>query len=546
MKLIKQSLSFLYPTTAQDWHPTRNGDKFPFDFSYGSKFGVWWRCKRGHYWKNTIGHRSSGGQVCPFCKNIKACYDNNLSALYPKAAVSFHPTRNNAATPLDFLAGSSNKYWWKCEKGHRWFTTPSKRTSGQDCPFCKNRKVGFDNCLAFMNPSLALEWHSSDNQSKTPLDVPPNASNNIVWTCEKKHKWPATVNNRAKEKGCPYCTNQKVGKDNNLAIVNPKLALQFHPTENGDRMPFEIVLGCTDKIMWKCEKNHVWPATGYDRKSGSNCPKCNSNTSFGEQCIYFYIKQSFPNAKMWDKETGIEIDVLIPSTIPLAIFFDGEYPHRHRFEKDTVKSAKLVEEGFRVIRVRELPLNPIEMEGVYNVMIKEGHYDEMLAQLTALLEMFYPIKIDWDMNVDTYSIQILELYKDIFKERSVGSISYLKIEWHRTRNGSLSPFAFSLGSDVRVWWKCPKGHYYDMVIGERTRGRTCPFCTKKRVGTDNCLAALNPTLAIRWHTNKNSFYTPLDFTAKSGKQAWWMCHEGHEWERTIKNGSRSPNCPKHQ
>lgn len=40
-------------------------------------------------------------------------------------------------------------------------------------------------------------------------------------------------------------------------------------------------------------------------------------------------------------------------------------------------------------------------------------------------------------------------------------------EWHPSRNGDLTPFFFSQGSEKKVWWKCDKGvdHEWKSSIG---------------------------------------------------------------------------------
>ena len=37
-----------YPHLVKEWHPTKNGELTPNDFTYGSNKKVWWRCPIGH------------------------------------------------------------------------------------------------------------------------------------------------------------------------------------------------------------------------------------------------------------------------------------------------------------------------------------------------------------------------------------------------------------------------------------------------------------------------------------------------------------------
>ena len=46
-----------YPHLVKEWHPTRNGELTPDDFTHGSRKKVWWLCPKGHSYKATIGMR---------------------------------------------------------------------------------------------------------------------------------------------------------------------------------------------------------------------------------------------------------------------------------------------------------------------------------------------------------------------------------------------------------------------------------------------------------------------------------------------------------
>ena len=47
-----------------------------------------------------------------------------------EVAAQWHPIRNQDLTPSQVTAGTSKKYWWKCDKGpdHEWPASPLKRT----------------------------------------------------------------------------------------------------------------------------------------------------------------------------------------------------------------------------------------------------------------------------------------------------------------------------------------------------------------------------------------------------------------------------------
>lgn len=52
-------------------------------------------------------------------------------------------------------------------------------------------------------------------------------------------------------------------------------------------------------------------------------------------------------------------------------------------------------------------------------------------------------------------------------------------QWHTRKNGSLSPSDVTPRSNRKVWWICEKGHDWEAVVGSRTVGRGCPFCSNR-------------------------------------------------------------------
>ena len=97
------------------------------------------------------------------------------------------------------------------------------------------------------------------------------------------------------------------------------------------------------------------------------------------------------------------------------------------------------------------------------------------------------------------------------------------------KNRNLNPEDITSGSSKEVWWLCPKGHSYLMVVNLRTkRGYGCPYCSGHRALKGiNDLATTNPDLAQEWNYDKNIDLTPCDVTAGSRKKVWWRCEKGH-------------------
>ena len=72
----------------------------------------------------------------------------------------------------------------------------------------------------------------------------------------------------------------------------------------------------------------------------------------------------------------------------------------------------------------------------------------------------------------------------------------LVIEWDYDRNDSLKPTDVTAGSHKKVWWKCSKGHEWEMSVKDRAGRQGCPYCSNKRVLSGfNDLATIYPSLA---------------------------------------------------
>jgi len=169
---------------------------------------------------------------------------------------------------------SNRKVWWVCTKGHEWQANIKDRSNGNGCPYCSGKKVCRDNSLKTLNPVVASEWDYRKNGDLTPGNVTVSSKKKVWWKCKKGHEWLTTVAKRTEGKGCPYCKNKKVCKDNCLATVNPSLAKQWHPSRNGKLTPKDVTAGSGKKVWWMCKKGHVWQNTVTNRNHGTGCPKC--------------------------------------------------------------------------------------------------------------------------------------------------------------------------------------------------------------------------------------------------------------------------------
>jgi hypothetical protein len=269
-----KTLAFKHPDIANEWHPEKNQAFLTPQTVYAmSSKKVWWRCAIGHEWRTAVGNRALGSG-CPFCKGKLFTPERCLAIGFPHLSKEWNEKRNGDLTVFDVTSGSSNYVWWICNKGHEWRSRISVRAMGSGCPSCFRTKVKPNNSLSERFPDIAKYWHPTKNGELTPEMVNARGKRRVWWICDFGHAWEAVVGGRTVGWGCPYCAGRKVGKDNNLAVLVPSLAAQWHPSKNKAFKPDSVRPGSRKKAWWVCESGHEWKATIMNRSKGSGCPVC--------------------------------------------------------------------------------------------------------------------------------------------------------------------------------------------------------------------------------------------------------------------------------
>jgi len=144
-----------------------------------------------------------------------------------------------------------------------------------------------ENSLAYNKPNLVLEWHPIKNGKLTPWDVTTVSGKRVWWLCSKGHEWNTRISTRSSlNSGCPYCTHRVVCEENCLAVVNPKLASEWHSIKNGKLTSHDVNSSASKKVWWICCKKHEWEATINGRASGKlGCPYCAGKKVCVDNCL---------------------------------------------------------------------------------------------------------------------------------------------------------------------------------------------------------------------------------------------------------------------
>lgn len=412
--------------------------------------------------------------------------ENSIAIKKPELLAEWHPTKNGQLKPEYIQFGSNKRLWWKCLKcGCEWQATASNRTRGKGCPVCGgNLVVPGINDIATTHPNILIAWDSEKNKEISPKKYSAGSGKQIWWKCPVcGYGWKAAISNRTRGRGCPRCIGKILSEEKSLAVTNPKLEQEWHPTKNGTLRPQDVFAHSDKKAWWQCKNGHEWRTSVSRRTAGNECPFCGNK-------------------------------IILPGFNDLATT-NPELLAAWDYEKNEIK--------------------PTEVFAGTNKKVywfcEKGHsYQARIANRVngngcPYCAGKHPVKGENDL---------------------LTVAPALSAEWNYERNKSLSPEEFTSGSNKKVWWKCSKcGEEWEATICSRYIGRGCPYCAgKKAVPGKTDLATTNPELIKEWVYEKNGEVTPNTVMRGSRYKAWWKCKEcNYEWQATVGSRSNGRCCP---
>lgn len=268
--------------------------------------------------------------------------------------------------------------------------------------------------IGVLFPQLTEEWHPTKNGQLTPFLFTKGSHYKAWWICSNGHEWESYISNRTKGAGCPYCSNNKVHKENSLSFVRPDIASQWDYEKNGDLTPEDVTKSANIRLWWICEKGHSWDAN-LNARTGKNrgCPYCSGRRVLLENSLYI----NKPNLlEIWDYNKNI----ISPEEVSV-------YSHKKVWWKCSN--------------------NHFWEEKISQVSTRDGgcpYCSNLKVCNTNSLEYLHP--------------EIADL-------------------WNKDKNGSLLPSQVVSGSSKYVWWICNEGHEFKQKIANIVIAKNkCPHC----------------------------------------------------------------------
>jgi len=345
------------------------------------------------------------------------------------------------------------------------------------------------------HPNLRAEFVEMSGELDI-THVNPNSLEHAIWRCTTcENVWPSSPRQRIKKSaGCHYCSQNRLHSDrrNSLAVVFPKIALDWDFHKNGDLSPSDVTHGSHKSVWWKCSTcDHSWKTKILVRtRQSGGCSFCNSGRlhSDGRNSLAamqpHLITEWHPNKN----------HPLSPNSV-------------------TSRNGKRVwwlcsqcgHEWKTSISNRTRPESPTGCPSCAGQCVHSNGQNSLSS-----------------------------LHPELCKE------------WHPDRN-SLSPTEVLPGSHKRVWWLCSDcSHEWRTTPGHRTeRISGCPVCNGGALHCDgrNSLLAMKPDYLLDWDYENNS-KKPEEVTSRSSSRCAWKCRTcNHQWSSTPKQRARFSGCP---
>ena len=451
-----------------------------------------------------------------------------LVVSHPKIAKLWHPSKNGSISPENVTSASTYRAWWICpnDSSHEYQRQVTHQVKRPRCPRCHVKSRS----LAALCPDVAANWHPTLNGSLMPDAISFASNIKVWWKCDKSpdHAHQANPNHKTQKspRGCPFCAGTKATESSSLAVHQPAIAAQLHPTLNGELRANQVRWDTTKKGWWQCrkDKKHKWKSSIRGRTIlGKGCPYCSG---------YLVTDAN-------------RLSVLFPE---IAAQW---HPTKNRFLKPRVEGS------FRLSINRRIPpeqkgrnrrLRPSDV--AYNCS------EKVWWQCKRSLEHV------WTTDVHRRTVEGLgcPFCHGIYiasDNNLVARYPAVAKLWHPTRNAPLTPSQVAFFSGRKAWFRCPKvaTHIWEAVISSvvlarlKNKSTGCPFCSGLRVGEGKSMKDKCPQAAKFWDTKRNAPLLPSQVMPLSSKRVWWLCpkSKSHSWQARVADFvpsvSKGHGCP---
>ena len=275
---------------------------------------IWFHCNNcSHDFEKQIKYVSKDGW-CPYCNSFKLCENVDCVSCFNRSFASHKKSKSwsskNELKPIQVVQGSSQKYWFDCDKCNHIFEKTLSDITGEKegwCPYCANKKMCFeDNCVDCYNKSFASHekvkcW--SVKNIENPRHLFQGDSNKYWFNCDKcNHDFYVVLYSVKGGFWCPYCSHSKLCMDenckdcyNNSAASHEIMNYWVWSTKNTEE-PRQVFKYCNKKYWFVCNLcNNEFertPSSMGGEKYNVVCSVCRYKS---ELKLYDKFKIMYPN-----------------------------------------------------------------------------------------------------------------------------------------------------------------------------------------------------------------------------------------------------------
>jgi DNA-directed RNA polymerase subunit RPC12/RpoP len=560
------------PELAKEWNYAKNEGLSPDEIMPFSNQKVWWICPKGHEYQSSPNNRNkpSGCSICKMEKQtsipekIIFYYINKLfpDALENHNAAFLNKMNLDIFIPSIRLGIEYDGEAWHKDPGHDSLKT--KLCTENSIQLIRFREP---KCPELNDESIIYKLDKNVNNNSN-MDEPIKWLLNLI-----KEKYHIDYNfdvNVDRDYTEILNTIEMYEKENSLGKLRPELLQEWDYSKNKNISPYEVTVGSSKVIWWKCNNEHSYKMVISSRTIGRNCPLC-AKISRPIERNKTYIKQNgsllekFPElSREWNYEKNEKINPENVTTRSHKIVWWKCSKCKHEWESTVDNRTK--GQGCPKCSYKKRPetrrINKIRNNGSLldnnPTLAKEWHLtkngnllpSDVLSGSIKKVWWIGECGHEWEATINSRNSgngcsycsnqKVLKGFNDL------ATINYqLAREWHPTKNKDLKPTEVVANSDKKVWWIGKCGHEWDAMIRSRNSGgRGCPYCSNRKVLKGyNDLETINFQLAREWHPTKNGDLKPTEVVANSGKRVWWLGECGHEWATSIYHRNNGTNCP---
>lgn len=396
-------------------------------------------------------------------------------------------------------------------------------------------------------PDLLSEWDYDRNGSITPYGLTIGSGKKVWWKCSKcGNSWDATISNRKRGTGCPYCSipAKKVLQGfNDLKTKYPEIAREWHPTRNGEKTPDSVLCGSAKKVWWLCERGHEYEQSIINRVNGGNCPYC-SHQKLLEGFNDFATEHPELLGE-WDTEKN----TLKPNSIMSHSHYKAWWkcPFGHSYQAWMDNRCGTTHSGCPICDKENHTSFPEQALYYY---VKKSFPDAINSDKSAIgmeLDIYIPslrVAIEYD-GKNWHSKNEYELEKNSSCKRS-------KIRLIRVRESGLKLYndcVCLIRDDNRTDESLSS--VIEKVLAEIGASTDIDIDVKRDAASiyssyiksrkEQSLLSSYPDLSKEWHPTKNGRLSPEMVAPMTNKKVWWLGACGHEWMMSVQDRTNQ-NC----